>query len=312
MEVPIPIKAIGVFDTVGSLGIPQVPFLTWLRLRSTRSGQFYDTNLSPRVQHAFQALALDENRMPYSPSIWERLSSNGGATDLRQVWFPGTHSNVGGGKADQGLADVSIAWMMDQLASVGVAFDDGCLDRLYNQTAQAYNNPKRSKLARKWAADAIYTVNRPQRPWGLGEMVKDVSLVVSLLMGWKMRTPGLYQKKDPDTKKWVPLSDTDERVHSSVRVRTACRGLGINDCGVWKNNAMKRNWTLKQVESGEAAGAVWYWEYKGTEEEAPPTKVIPEEPLGPYQRYFLQLSGGNPNVYEWAGEAGEVQEVSRG
>lgn len=106
----ITIKAVGVFDTVGSLGIPSVAWQQKLGFgHTTTELRFYDTMLSDRIENAFHALALDELRPPFSPTLWERPASNRGITNLRQVWFPGSHSNVGGGLTDQGIANVSMA-----------------------------------------------------------------------------------------------------------------------------------------------------------------------------------------------------------
>lgn len=111
----VPIKVIGVWDTVGSLGIPRIGFLQRARLQSRQSKAttFYDTKLNNCVENAFQALALDEMRSSFSPAIWEKPEGN--RTTLRQVWFPGAHANVGGGYDDQQIADISLAWMMSQL-----------------------------------------------------------------------------------------------------------------------------------------------------------------------------------------------------
>jgi uncharacterized protein (DUF2235 family) len=96
------VQAVAVWDTVGSLGIPN---LTWLQKmglpHSTKEFKFYDTKLSNTVRHAFQALALDEKRGPFSPAVWEKADEDEVTTDLRQVWFPGCHSNCGGGYPDQ-------------------------------------------------------------------------------------------------------------------------------------------------------------------------------------------------------------------
>jgi hypothetical protein len=70
--------------------------------------KFYDTSLSDKIEHAFQALALDETRAPFSPAVWERLKDNRNMTDLRQVWFPGNHGNCGGGWPDTGIANLSL------------------------------------------------------------------------------------------------------------------------------------------------------------------------------------------------------------
>lgn len=111
----IPIKAIGVWDTVGSLGIPRIGFLqrAGLQMKQSRATAFHDTKLSNCVENAFQALALDENRSSFSPAVWEKPEGN--RTTLRQVWFPGAHSNVGGGYDDIQLSNITLAWMMSQL-----------------------------------------------------------------------------------------------------------------------------------------------------------------------------------------------------
>jgi uncharacterized protein (DUF2235 family) len=59
------------------------------------------------VENAFQALALDEPRSAFKPALWER--AHGNTTNLRQVWFPGAHSNVGGGLYDQQIANITLA-----------------------------------------------------------------------------------------------------------------------------------------------------------------------------------------------------------
>lgn len=106
----ITVKAVAVFDTVGSLGVPSIPWMKKLGIDHTTSElRFYDTALSDRIEHAFHALAMDEPRPPFSPSVWERTQDNKGFTDLRQVWFPGNHGNIGGGWPDQGIANMSMA-----------------------------------------------------------------------------------------------------------------------------------------------------------------------------------------------------------
>lgn len=106
----ITIKAVAVFDTVGSLGVPSIAWMKKLGIDHTTSElRFFDTKLSDRIENAFHALAMDEPRPPFSPSIWERPASNNGLTNLKQVWFPGNHGNVGGGWPDQGIANMTMA-----------------------------------------------------------------------------------------------------------------------------------------------------------------------------------------------------------
>ncbi|QPH01596.1 hypothetical protein C2857_005799 [Epichloe festucae Fl1] len=304
----ITVKAVGVWDTVGSLGIPKIPWLEKL----------------DRIEHAFQALALDETRAPFSPAVWERPKKDRLNTDLRQVWFPGNHANCGGGWNDQGIANCSLAWMMDQLTSVGVEFDAHSLKRMAEQTDDFYESPeaqsakKGRRRIRQWAADAVYEKNKPFRPWSLGAIQKASGLVYSI-SGEATRTPGMYKQVDPKTalRKEKFLQDTNERVHSSVRVRLACEGLGLNDEAVWACAALS-DWRLKRAifeldeeskyrdyrsydryRAGTSRDG-WIWKYVGVERNAPRQRIMMEEPLGPYERYLLDLSGGEPNVFDFA------------
>jgi uncharacterized protein (DUF2235 family) len=112
----IPIKLIGVWDTVGALGIPFVlPQLTRKRY------QFHNTELSKTVEHAYQALAVDERRKPFAPTLWTPIAKPG--QKLEQVWFSGTHSDIGGGIMSHGLPDLSLAWMLDKARAAGLVFD---------------------------------------------------------------------------------------------------------------------------------------------------------------------------------------------
>lgn len=116
------IRFVGVWDTVGALGIPYsgVPLVN----RINRRWSFHDTRLSRTVQGAFQALAIDEKRRPFEPALWEQHPE---AVDQRveQVWFAGVHCDVGGGYADGSLADVALLWMVDRAREYGLAFVDG-------------------------------------------------------------------------------------------------------------------------------------------------------------------------------------------
>ncbi len=115
------IKFIGVWDTVGALGIP-VGLLARLSVRVLRL-RFHDVNLSSYVDNAFHALAIDERRRAFTPAIWNQQEHAAGQR-LEQVWFAGVHSNVGGGNADAQLSDVAFLWMKDRAVECGLAFDE--------------------------------------------------------------------------------------------------------------------------------------------------------------------------------------------
>ncbi|EPS30299.1 hypothetical protein PDE_05250 [Penicillium oxalicum 114-2] len=321
----IKVRCVAVFDTVGSLGIPDTNLSTKLRIpRSTRECKWYDTSLSNTVEHAFQALALDEVRTSFAPAIWER--PRGVYTDLRQVWFCGAHSNVGGGLPDQELANVTMAWMMDQLADLGVAFEENTIDKIFEESVIYYYNQvshgqrkessSNSKRWEQWAEESIYEEHKPVRPWGLGEMVQPATGIYKLA-GKTTRTPGMYHRIDPETSYPTRefLESTNERIHRSVRIRLGLEGLSYDDVGLYKCRALlkKGPWLLEKVRLrsrrevyGHDRGGYddevrteqssqdyrWAWVYDGPPEEAPPRDLMLEETLGPYEKRLLSLNKG--------------------
>ncbi|MFI8190054.1 DUF2235 domain-containing protein [Streptomyces sp. NPDC085946] len=120
------IHFLGVWDTVGALGIP-VPGPRWLAPAVTRVNRrwaFHDTELGGRVKGAFQALAIDEQRSAFRPTLWrQRTGAAAAGQELKQVWFAGVHRDVGGGYPDTALADITLLWMVAQARRYGLEFD---------------------------------------------------------------------------------------------------------------------------------------------------------------------------------------------
>ena len=114
-----PIRFIGVWDTVGSLGVPDLglPGTHWLN----RRWQFHDVRLSASVQSAYHALAIDETRRPFLPTLWTPDGDVPGQ-HVEQVWFSGVHCDVGGGYPERQLADITLAWMIQKASECGLAF----------------------------------------------------------------------------------------------------------------------------------------------------------------------------------------------
>jgi hypothetical protein len=109
---PFPIYFIGVWDTVGSLGVPDYFGLLTL-FDSPSNYKFHDVKLNPKVKHARHALALDEWRAPFTPTLWE-VAPDSQAQTVKQVWFPGSHADVGGGYASAGLSNGALLWMIKE------------------------------------------------------------------------------------------------------------------------------------------------------------------------------------------------------
>lgn len=136
------IEFVGVWDTVGALGIP-VPF--WGTL-GEREFLFHDTEPSKIVQHARHAVSIDENRQDFEPTLW----SDKPGLDLKQVWFAGVHSDIGGGYDERGLSDCACRWMIGEAASFGLRFETHLTGAVSPDPADKQHNERKGiYLARK-------------------------------------------------------------------------------------------------------------------------------------------------------------------
>jgi len=120
------IKFIGVWDTVGSLGVPGVHL--WLARLLRVDWQFHDTNLSRSVENAYHALAIHEKRFDFRPTLWQKQKwPQADQQTLEQVWFCGVHSDVGGGYVEEQVSDVALIWMIEKAKARGLAFREDFL-----------------------------------------------------------------------------------------------------------------------------------------------------------------------------------------
>jgi len=101
------IKFIGVWDTVGELGIPLEVFNEINR--DLLDCRFYDVKLSSYVDYAYHAVAIDEHRKQFLPTLWEQQQDEKDAQQvMEQMWFTGAHCDVGGGYNEHGLSDCAL------------------------------------------------------------------------------------------------------------------------------------------------------------------------------------------------------------
>ena len=274
----INIKCVGVFDTVGSLGIPRIGWLERLGLqaRSTKEFLFFDTSLANSIENAFQALALDENRTAFPPAVWEKLPGN--MTNLRQVWFPGVHSNIGGGYPDQGIANITLAWMISQVEPF-LEFEDEYILDCYDETKDHYKE----------------TYQKP-RPWSFNKIYNSLTGVY-VLDGSTTRTPGMYYRVDPFTARPTdkPLRQTNEYVHPSTRTRLELRGPGKEDRGDYEAKALDQ-YNLRfegHPQDSNRPLAVWA---SRSRRKGVARRVLPESPLWGKERQLLETS---PKIYDF-------------
>lgn len=222
---------------------------------------------------------------------------------------------------------------MDQLTDVDVEFDPGSLRRLLAETDAYYHEhpmaatmptkeapadkgkapkaieaiksrvpdglkEKASKLGPntfyKWAHDDILQTNHPVRPWACGAILRAHSPMYTLT-GSITRSPGMYHKLNTYDGKELPeyLEETNEKIHPSVRVRLAVRGLGYDDKKKWNASALTdAGWELHKRADGR-----WIWVYEG--EENLPNRILEESEMGHYERRMLEMAGGTPNILDY-------------
>jgi uncharacterized protein (DUF2235 family) len=116
---PVRIEFLGVWDTVGALGIPRVLDYKWIP-RFSSQYLFHDTQLGRAVQNAYHAVAIDEQREPYCVTLWTASAES--RAHVEQRWFPGAHADVGGGYEDTLLPDPPLAWIAAKAAGHGLHF----------------------------------------------------------------------------------------------------------------------------------------------------------------------------------------------
>ena len=149
------IAYLGVWDTVGALGIPS-NLLGPLAKHINSRHQFHDTDLTSLVKSARHAVALDERRKFYVPALWDNLDTgtngglNKGATGpdrpFQQMWFIGDHGVLGGRSSARGLVSYGMSWIVEGARDAGMTLKSGAAipDAPPNPTDSApeMNNPK--------------------------------------------------------------------------------------------------------------------------------------------------------------------------
>lgn len=131
------IKYIGVWDTVGALGVPKSLSIASL---VNRRHQFHDCNLSQFVASARHAVAIDETRRSFEPTLWTNVDEMNKAVGYhpasdqapyQQQWFPGVHGAVGGGGDYTGLSDEALEWVWGGAKRLGLAFSTSRSETIY-------------------------------------------------------------------------------------------------------------------------------------------------------------------------------------
>lgn len=298
----IPIKSVAVWDTVGALGIPKIALFP---RPATRKFAFVDTKVEDNIEYAFHALGLDEKRSSYAPTIWFKPSGHKFPRVLKQTWFPGVHSDIGGSYQNDDLANITLAWMVGQLEEYKlVTFNRDYLIRLVQRTLhqheKAYAATSASNLRTLLRAKTFGAI----RPWGTGK-IHDSYTFFFRLGGSQVRTPMQHPEVSKATFKPTGrmLSGTHESMHASVRVRMALDGPGYDDKGNYASDALQgwefewqsyadpnTPWQTSQPgEVGKRKGVEWVKRSlanKGSQEQA--EIRMPEDTMTEFERIVLR------------------------
>lgn len=135
----VPIEVLGVWDSVAALGLPQHfkpgglivffvnAFFTLLDklIDVFLPHRFHEFELTENIRHAYHAIAIDDERLTFSPMIFDENKSP--RTRVEQVWFAGAHSNVGGGYGRSGLSSVALVWMLERVKALGLRLENGAI-----------------------------------------------------------------------------------------------------------------------------------------------------------------------------------------
>jgi uncharacterized protein (DUF2235 family) len=223
---PTLIFFIGVWDTVGALGAP-FGALRWV---GRSRYDFHDTELSSRIEFAYQALAIDETRRRFVPCLWARpVGRDTEIQTLEQVWFAGSHSNVGGGYKDAGLSDIALLWMVDRACSAQPA-DEGkplAVDIKYLKESVA---PKIGDLvdARRWFWKVWREYRRPIMKTPAAGWETCEAIHWSARVRYECTEPYLFVPAPYRPRNLAGLPSTGGRVAAPSSLEREC-GFGLQD-----------------------------------------------------------------------------------
>ena len=116
----VAIEFVGVFDTVASLGFPLWGW--WFRASPVWQNLPFSTDPAKVCRNIYHALAMDERRAQFFPTLYTMPTSGSRPAVLEQVWFRGAHADIGGGYPRHDVSDIPLRWMMDAMSKHGLKF----------------------------------------------------------------------------------------------------------------------------------------------------------------------------------------------
>jgi len=189
---------VGVWETVGALGVPG-----WMHISTLfdRKYRFHNTDLTPLVKFARHAVAVDERRLDYKPTLWTNIEKLNGDRGFRsenpeapyqQKWFPGGHGAVGGGGDRRGLTDEALAWVWEGALAAGLVLDTTPGSRIYglNPNPLEWLNPISTPMG--WSLGEIAERLQVRADRKGPDLIEDVAVITQ--RRWQAPANLLHEK----------------------------------------------------------------------------------------------------------------------
>ena len=189
------IRFLGCYDTVAALGLPWPTLSALMELLPFMRHRFHDFKLSQCVDHACQALAIDDARKVFHPILWDEDCEQ--VQSIRQVWFSGMHTDVGGGYPEQQLSDIPLAWLTNEAVGLGlniypkhkVTINENINGIMHNSRGSFWKRVIYRRRIRQWQK------SRKQKPLIHGSVLQ--------------RTKGIDNSEATPYKPWITRLEND-------------------------------------------------------------------------------------------------------
>ena len=199
------IKFLGCYDTVAALGLPIKFFSVILNSIPGLKHRFHDFKLSKSIENAYQALAIDDERKTFHPILWDEEILP--YQTVKQVWFAGMHTDVGGGYKEQELSDIPLVWMTQHAHEQGLRIYDKHKEKIFEDETGFMHDSRGKKLAKLY--------RRKKRSWSVER--KDKPVVHQSVINRSKNSsdknkrkykPWILDKEDSyDKEPWIKYSD---------------------------------------------------------------------------------------------------------
>ncbi len=193
------IRFLGCYDTVAALGIPIKSLSVLLDGIPGFRHRFHNFTLSPSVENAFHALAIDDERKTFHPVLFNKKALD--YQKIKQVWFSGMHTDVGGGYNEQELSDIALVWLLQMAVSEGLRIYPDHKVKIAENADGKMHNSREGFIGRLYRRKIRYwPEDRTDRPVVHQSVLSRFGNMRNNYTPWILKT-------DYDTETWIKFED---------------------------------------------------------------------------------------------------------